>query len=138
MKNTRIVQWLAAGLLLAAPAAGLAQTGPDNLWEISSVMMMEGMRMPGPPTRVCAKAAQSDNLMPVQQDCRITDRSTSGNRTTYRVVCTGKEPMTGTGEIVLGQGSYQGVLRLTGKSDGETINMTTEYSGRLVGKCTAK
>jgi hypothetical protein len=37
-----------------------------------------------------------------------------------------------------GQGTYQGVLKLSGKMDGEAMNVTTEYSGRLIGKCTAR
>ena len=74
----------------------------------------------------------------MQGDCQITDRKTTGNRTTFRVTCTGKEPMTGTGEMTTGTDSYQGVMRLSAKMDGETTNMTTEYSGRLIGRCTAR
>jgi hypothetical protein len=46
--------------------------------------------------------------------------------------------MTGTGEMTMGKGSYHGVLRLTGTVDGDKSTMVTEYSGKLVGKCTAK
>ena len=129
---------LAIGIWLVGTVAGFAQTGPDDLWEVASTMTMEGMRVPGPPTQVCAKAGQNEPPAPMQNDCQITDRNTVGNRTTYRVVCTGKDAMSGTGEMTRGQGSYLGVLKLSGKMDGEAMNVTTEYSGRLIGKCTAK
>jgi len=117
--------------------AGFVQQGPDNVWEVTSTMTMEGMRVPGPPTQVCAKAGENAPP-PMQNDCQITDHKTTGNRTTFRVTCTGKEPMSGTGEMTTGPNSYQGIMRLSAKMDGETTNMTTEYSGSLIGKCTAK
>jgi hypothetical protein len=134
----RITSSLAMSACLAWSVAGFAQQGPDNLWEVNATMVMEGMRMPGPPKQVCAKAGQSDGMVPVQGDCQITDRSTVGNRTTFRVNCSGKEPMSGTGEMSMGSDSYRGIMRLSAKMDGETTNMTTEYSGRLIGRCTAK
>jgi Protein of unknown function (DUF3617) len=133
-----ITSSLAMSVCLAWSASGFAQQGADNLWEVSTTMVMEGMRMPGPPTQVCAKAGQSDSMMPMQGDCQITDRNTVGNRTTFRVTCTGKDAMSGTGEITTARDSYQGIMRLSAKTDGETTNMTTEYSGKLIGKCTAK
>jgi Protein of unknown function (DUF3617) len=136
--NNRLALLLATAVLLGWAAPGIAQQGPDNLWEVSTTMVMEGMRMPGPPSQVCAKAGQSDGMMPMQGDCKITDRSTVGNRTTFRVTCTGKDAMSGTGEMTTGPDSYKGIMRLSARMDGETTNMTTEYAGRLVGKCTAK
>ncbi len=130
---------LALGISLIGTVPGFAQTGPDNLWEVTSSMTMEGMRMPGMTVQVCGKAGQSDGLMPpMQGECQFSDRNTVGNRTTFRVTCTGKDAMSGTGEMTTGPSSYQGIMRLSGKMDGETTNITTEYAGRLVGKCTAK
>jgi len=45
-------------------------------------MTMEGMRVPGPPSRICAKAGRN-GPPPVQNDCQITDPKTVGNRTTF-------------------------------------------------------
>lgn len=130
---------LTLGIWLIGAVPGFAQTGPDNLWEVTSSMAMEGMRMPGMTVQTCAKAGQSEGLTPpMQGDCQFTDRNTVGNRTTFRVTCTGKDAMSGTGEMTTGPSSYQGIMRLSGKSDGETMNVTTEYSGRLIGKCTAR
>lgn len=46
--------------------------------------------------------------------------------------------MTGTGEMTTSPGGYRGMLKLSGKMDGEAVNMATEYTGRRVGGCTAK
>jgi len=130
---TAAVFGLAAWISLPA----LAQ-GPDDLWEVTANISMDGMRMPGAPTRVCARKGNTQNLVPVQDDCKTTDVKTAGNRTTYRVVCTGKDPMSGSGEMTTSPGGYRGMLKLSGKMDGEAVNMTTEYSGKRVGGCTAR
>lgn len=136
--NTLALLLLAIGTALFFPAPGFAQEGEDDLWEVSANIKVDGMSLPAGPTRVCVKDTQSDSLVPMEKDCRITDRKTAGNRTTFRLVCTGKEPMNGTGEMTTGPASYSGVLRLSAKVDGEDTTMTTEFSGKRVGKCTAK
>jgi len=136
--HIRAASLLAVGIGLVFSVPGFAQSGPDELWEVKTTMTMEGMRMPGPPRKVCVKRDQADRLAPMDKDCKTSDVKTVGNRTTYRVVCTGKEPMTGTGEITRDKSSYRGVLKLTSTAGGESTTMTNEYSGRLVGKCTAK
>jgi hypothetical protein len=129
---------LFAFCLAIASFAPVHAQGPDELWEVKTVMIMEGMRMPGPPTKVCVKGTQADRMTPMDKDCKTSDVKTVGNRTTYRVVCTGKEPMTGTGEITRDKSSYRGILKLTSTVGGESTTMVNEYTGRLVGKCTAK
>ncbi|MCL4802050.1 MAG: DUF3617 family protein [Burkholderiales bacterium] len=132
---TRIVPLLATGVCFAWSAA---QAGSADLWEVTAFVTMRGMgMMAAPPIEVCAGAGQSDRLTPMPAGCRITDRSTAGDRTSFRVACAGKPPTAGTGEITTGQGVYHAVLRLTGKMDDEPLTMTTEYSGRLIGKCAA-
>jgi len=116
--------------LLSSPA--LSQ-GPDELWEITAKMTMEGMTMPSMPQKVCKK--KGDNVPPADKNCKIFDVKTAGSRTTWRVECAGDEPMSGTGEMTMGSGAYQGAMTLKAK-DGMT--MVTEYSGKLVGNCTAK
>jgi hypothetical protein len=110
--------------------------GPDELWEITAKMTMDGMAMPAMPHTVCKK--KGNHVPPAEKDCRIYDVKTAGNRTTWRVDCTGQDPMSGSGEMTMGNGSYRGTLKLKGKAPNDDATMVTEYSGRLVGKCTAK
>jgi hypothetical protein len=124
-------------LLVSTP--GFAQTGPDDLWEVTASIIMEGMRLPGQPTQVCVRKGQGDDrLVPMDENCQIADQKTVGNRTTFRIVCTGKDQITGTGEMTTGQDTYSGVLKLSGIVEGERMSMTTEFSGKRIGNCTAQ
>jgi len=120
---------------LAYSALTRAQSGPDDLWEITTKVTMEGMSMPAMPSKVCRK--RGETVPPVEQNCKTQDIKQVGNRTTYRVVCTGKDAMSGTGEVIQGNGTMRGTLKLSGKVDGEDSTMLNEYSGKLVGRCTA-
>jgi hypothetical protein len=116
--------------LLASPASA---QGPDELWEVTAKVTVEGMSMPAMPTKVCKK--KDDNMPPAEKNCRTYDIKTSGNRTTWRTECTGENAMSGTGEMTRGKGSYTAKLAMKSKDAG---NMTMDYAGRLVGKCNAR
>lgn len=128
-----------AGIALVFFAPAFAQKDTDELWEVHSKATMDGMPLPGMTKKVCvSKGKQTDNMAPMDKNCRTSDHKTVGSKTTFRVTCTGKEPMTGTGERTTGKGSYSGSLKLSSNIDGEQMTMTTEFSGKLIGKCTAK
>jgi hypothetical protein len=134
----RAVPFFSAVLVLLLSALAQAQSGPDDLWEVTANITLDGLRLPGAPSKVCSKSKQIDRMMPMEEDCKSNNIKTSGNRTTFQVKCTGKDPMNGSGEITTGKDSYRGVLRLSGIVDGEKATMMTEYTGKRIGKCTAK
>jgi len=123
---------IASPCVLASSA--LAQ-GADELWEITAKMTMDGMSMPATLARVCQK--KSDNIPPAEKDCKISDVRTSGNRTTWRVECTGTDPMSGVGEITKGNGTYRGTVKMKAKAADDDSTAVMEYSGKLVGNCRA-
>jgi hypothetical protein len=41
------------------------------------------------------------------------------------------------GEMTFGTNSYQGRMQMSGKMEGQPMEMTQTYSGRRVGDCTA-
>ena len=119
-----------SGVLLAA--------GNDELWAVTSKMEMEGMpfAMPGQTTNVCIeKGKQNDPSRAVptdkKQDCKTTDVKMSGNKSTWKMVCTGKDAMTGSGEMTSGNGSYNGKMQMHSK-DGD---MNMSYAGKRIGTC---
>ncbi|HET7031987.1 MAG TPA: DUF3617 domain-containing protein [Casimicrobiaceae bacterium] len=132
-------------LLVAAFATGLASDaafgqGKDDLWEVTSKMEMPGMpmAMPAQTHRVCiAKGGKDDDYIPKREGCRVQDSKRVGNKVTYKMVCTGKDPMTITGESNFGSGSYEGRMAMSGKMDGQQVEMNQTYSGKRVGDCTA-
>jgi hypothetical protein len=135
---SRAVSLLTICMVLVISAPGYAQTGPDNLWQVTTNITMDGMSLPGTPSKVCTKGKQVDRMVPMEENCKTSDVKTSGNRTTYRVTCPGKDAMSGSGEMTTGKDSYRGVLKLSGTVDGEKAAMVTEFAGKLIGKCTAK
>ena len=75
--------------------------GPDDLWDVTMRIEGMGMAMPAMTQQVCVKKGRGNEaLVPKgDNDCRVTDLKTSGNRTTFAMACTGDPPMTGTGDI---------------------------------------
>ena len=132
---------LAALVPLAAPLVCAAQgQGQDELWEVTSKMEMVGMPMAMPPQtqKICKRggAQQDEDMVPKDRDCKMTDVNRSGNRTTFTVVCDGKDKITGSGDIVSDKDSYRGTMRMKGTMDGRPLDMTQNFSGKRLGACT--
>ena len=126
---------LIAALVVSLPVAA---QGKDDLWEISSKMDMPGMPMAMPPqvNRVCVgKNRKDEDLVPRQSNCRVVDSKRAGSKFTYKMECTGNEPMTMVGEMTFGTNAYDGQMRMTMTKTNDTMNMAV--SGKRVGDCTA-
>jgi hypothetical protein len=126
-------------VLAILPLPVVAQQGQDDLWEVTTKMEMAGMPFAMPPqtSRVCTqKGKQNEAMAPQDKNCRMTDMRQSGNRTTFKIVCEGKDRMTGTADFTHGVDSYQGVMRFQGVMEGQQVDMTQNISGRKVGGCT--
>jgi Protein of unknown function (DUF3617) len=126
---------LASALAGLAAAALVHAQGADELWQMNTTMEMEGMQLPAMSQQVCMKKGQTSAEGLGQQDrnCKVTDQRRSGNKFTWKMVCTGDEPMTGTGEMTRNRDTLEGRMLMKGK-DGE---MKIVYSGRLSGTCNA-
>ena len=130
----------AVAVLIAALVASLpvAAQGKDELWEVSSKMEMPGMpmAMPAQVNRVCVgKNRKDEDLVPRQSNCRVVDSKRVGSKFTYKMECTGNEPMTMLGEMTFGTNAYDGQMRMTMTKTNDTMNMAV--SGKRVGDCTA-
>lgn len=127
---------------LASAAVGLAAAalvhaqGADELWQMSMRMEMEGMQMPAQSQQVCMKKGetQAEGLGQQDPNCKVTEQRRVGNKFTWKVVCTGAEPMTGSGEMTRNRDTLEGRMLMKGK-DGE---MKIAYSGKLSGTCNAQ
>jgi hypothetical protein len=127
---------------LALPA--FAQVKGD-LWELTVKMQMTGvpMDMPARTSRTCMdKNAKDEEFVPQKSgegECRMVDQKRAGNVWRYRMECTGKnrDTVTAEGEVTYAadRSSYEGKMRLTGKSGKEGYEMTQTYAGRRIGDC---
>lgn len=126
-------------LVLAACSFGLlgtaaAQQGSGIRYQVTTRMVMEGMpfQMPAQTQEVCGpKNSASEAMVPKRDNCQILDYKVAGNRSSFRMVCTGKDAMTGTGEFTYGPASYQG--KITVNTEGHTMVMN--FDGKKLGDC---
>lgn len=143
-----ITATLAATCLFAAIHVDSARAaGTDELWEITTRMEMAGMpmAMPGQTNTFCKPKGQvqSDPLpSDKNNDCQMVDMQQSGNTSRFKMRCSGKQPMTGEGEVTYtGSDRYTGKMHIVGKMEGassadESVDMTQTFSGKKVGTCT--
>lgn len=144
-----------ASALVLALAAGAAAQGPgprrDGNWEVTMEMQMPnmpnmpaGFSMPPMKTTQCitpADAADPNKSMPSRgerggraSDCKVSDYKAVGNKVTWNMVCTGPEPMTGTGEFIYATDSYTGTM-IMNRTGAGGMAMTMKYSGKRLGDC---
>jgi hypothetical protein len=127
-------------------AAALAQ-GPrrDGNWEMTMQMEMAGMPQKMPPQTIkqCITKEQADDptlLMPqagrgTPPDCKVTDQKISADKVTWSMSCGGANPMTGTGEMVYGPDTVDGVIKMTMDAGGKPMTMTMTAKGKRLGDC---
>ena len=146
MNTTRlnIVGW-SRGFLVAAGVWLLGMTqfayaqGSDDQYDITVKMDMAGMAMPPMSQRICVKKGAGDqDFIPRQDNCRVSDTTRSGSRLTFKMTCTGNNPMTGTGDFTFVANGYNGQIRMKGKMEGQDVAMTQTIDARRVGGCTAR
>ena len=113
----------------------------DELWDITTKMEMVGMpmAMPAQTFRQCvAKGATEQSYVPQRNgECKTVDAKRTGNKYNFKMVCEGKNKMTGVGEVTFGDGSYEGRTQMTGTVEGQPMNMVQSYSAKKIGSCTA-
>ena len=131
---------LAAGPLAAQIGYKADPQGKDELWDVTSKMEMPGMpmAMPAQTHRVCVEKGNDAGTIPRNEGCTVVDTKRVGNKITYRMECkNGKNDYTATGESTSSANSYQGMMRMAGKMEGQPMDMSMAYSGTRVGNCTS-
>jgi hypothetical protein len=120
--------------LLGAASATAASGG--ELWEITTKMSMLGMDMPGMTQNSCQPkgGAYKPEKSRQRENCEITDMKVSGNKTTWKMHCPGKDAVDGSGEVIRGTDKLNGTMKLSMKN-GE---MTETILGKRIGTCQAE
>ena len=123
-------------LLGAMSPAFVWATGSDELWEMTTKMDMPGMAMPGMTHTFCLPkgGAYKPDKNPQEKNCEMTDVNVSGNTTKWKMRCTGKDAMEGSGEMTRTADTMRGTTKMAMKG----MKMTQVMSGKRVGACQAK
>jgi hypothetical protein len=124
-----------SALCLAIAATSVRAAGNDELWEMTTTMKMEGMAMPGMKTKSCiAKdGAYNPDADKKDKNCTTTDYKVSGNTVKWAMKCTGKNAMTGTGEMTRTADSMKGTFNM----QAEGMAMVQVMEGKRIGTCDA-
>ncbi|WP_257386692.1 DUF3617 domain-containing protein, partial [Tahibacter caeni] len=132
MNPFRFRRLVAAALACAAFAAAAAPDSGDR-YRVTMTMRMAGMSMPGTTTEVCTARAQavSEQAIPKDKNCEVQNFRIQGSKASYHIVCTGKNAMTGDGEMETLADGYRGSV----KAQVEGQQMTMSYEGKRIGSC---
>jgi hypothetical protein len=136
-----IVKIATVGILVFASMTAFAQ-GPrrDGQWEIKTEMSMPGMPMSMPPTtmmRCVTKEQAQDPLKslpqggPGQDKCTMSDYKSEGSKATWKMTCQGDNAMSGTGEIVYKENTFESVMNM----EGQGHKMMMKSTGKRLGDC---
>lgn len=130
MRTPRRLAAMLLGLSLAAPAAA-AEKG--TWWEMTTEVEMAGMPFAMPATTLKVCQPDGDWRRPPEgkqeKNCTLKDVKTSGNTMTWKMVCTGDEPMEGEGEMTRTADAFTGRSHLKSRR-GE---MDMKMRGKKVG-----
>jgi len=126
---------LSGATFLAAPARAAApeKTEPGVQWEQTVEMQMPGMTLPPRTSQFCApkgnwkEPPKTDDRK--DSKCKATEVKREGPRMTWKMVCEGKEPMTGEGEIMQRPDGYTGQMKMHSSRGDMFMKMTGRNLG---------
>lgn len=135
--QTNAIFVLSVFLTLAVPAMAMAATG--EWWEVTMKMEMPGMpaemagMMPAQTSKVCMlKGQEKDPAKSDNKDCTISDVKYSGNTTSFKMKCTGKDAMTGDAVLTHTPNSFSQKVNMQSKQG----KMTMISNGKpIAGAC---
>ena len=70
------------------------------------------------------------------KDCEIKNLKSSGNTTSYTMVCKGERPMTADNTITFRGDGYTMDMKMAMSQGGQAMNMHQKMDSRYVGPCT--
>ena len=122
-------------IALPLPLRSEEHAATGNRYRVTTKMEMVGMpmAMPAHTNEVCGpKSSSSQSMVPHQDNCQVLDFTIAGNKASFRMVCTGRGAMTGTGEFeLLGADGYRGKITV----DVQGQQMIMSFDGKRIGDC---
>lgn len=122
-------------LLGVMNSAAVLAAGSDELWEMATKMEIPGMAMPPMKHTFCQPkgGAYKPDKSPQDKNCEMTDVQVSGNTTKWKMRCSGKDAMEGSGEMTRTADTMNGTIKMSMKNG----QMTQIISGKRIGTCDA-
>ncbi len=126
--------------ILAIPATCLAADPMrEGQWELTTTMEMPGMPMEIPPNKITHCFTKEDVKDPkktvtTDKNCTVTDLKLSGNKSTWKMKCTGENPGDFSGETVFQKDAYTSNMKM--EAVGMSMNM--KVKAKRLGDCPKK
>ena len=116
-------------------SASVWAAGSDELWEIKTRMNL-GMKVQAVTNKVCLPkgGVYMPEKSPQDNNCEMTDVKVTGNKTNWKMHCTGENATETVGEVTRTADVIKGTIQMTMK-DGKLNQI---ISGKRVGTCQAK
>ena len=127
---------LFSGMVLLGAISSVWAADSDELWEMTTKMDMPGMEMPAMKHTACLPkgGAYKPDKSPQDKNCEMTDIKVSGNTTKWKMHCSGKDAVDGSGEMTRTADTMHGTTKISMKQG----QMTQVMSGKRIGTCQAK
>ena len=84
----------------------------------------------------CQKQGGDEKYVPARENCKVTQSQRTGNTQRFRMECTGRDAMSAEGEVTHAGTSYTGKMRMSGKMEGQNVEMSQTFSGKKISDCT--
>ena len=140
--------WILLPALCLAQGVWAAETPnmQDGEWEITTRTLMPGMPMQVPPqtVRICiskqdiadGKKTMPSSMNDGKNNCEFVNRSFSGNKASFKMVCSGEHKATMSGEMTYSGNSYSGKSRMEMAGNPQSnMVINSEYSARRINEC---
>lgn len=115
-----------------------ANTLKPGLWSGTVTMEVPGMPMAMPSQSIEYCVTKEDAIPKSQKnkDCKFTDKKTSGNTTSWTMVCdTQGNKVTAKGKMTYTGDSASGVIDMTVMQGGEEMQMKQTIKAKRIGDC---
>ena len=132
--------FVALSFLTHFPTPAIAAEATGEWWEVTMKMEMPGMpagmagMMGGQTSKVCMLKGQEKEPAKSKEnkDCTMSDMKSSGNTTSFKMKCTGKDAMTGDAVLTHTPNSFSQKMNMQSKQ-GEM--MMASNGKRIGGAC---
>lgn len=120
-------------IALTCVGSVLGQPGSGTKYRVTSTMEVSGMSIPSRTMQMCTSKSGDASMVPTDKNCRVLDYRANANKSSFRMVCTGSDAMTGRGEFERLADGYRG--RVVMNDPDANVNMTMKFEGKRIGDC---
>jgi hypothetical protein len=126
---------------LLSPLSALADELQEGLWEVTVRMEIAGQPATAAPlvVRQCINQQSAQDLMTqltgAAGGCQVSDLHQEGNRARWNLTCMGQIELTGTGDVTITAGGFDGTLNAMIGMGGTSVPIMQTFGARRVGEC---